>query len=152
MLIEQLLGELRRTPGVHGAGFTYAGPLLGLIHRFGVFVPPGRTPEEMSGIPDAPQIRSVSHDLLATMGVRLLAGRWLKARDDGPAPPVLIINVRSQGGFFGSYDPVEQLVHQDGRMDLPRQQLVGVSTTCRRRASIRIPLSSSSSSIVKCSP
>jgi hypothetical protein len=31
MLIEELLGELRRMPGGQGAGFTYAGPLLGLI-------------------------------------------------------------------------------------------------------------------------
>ena len=54
MLIDELLVELRRTPGVQGAGFTYAGPLLGLIDHVGVFVPPGRTPEEMRGIPDGP--------------------------------------------------------------------------------------------------
>ena len=74
MLIDELLEELRRTPGVQAAGFTYAGPLLALIDHFGVFVPPGRTTEEMRGMPDAPQIRSVSHDFLQTMGVRLLAG------------------------------------------------------------------------------
>jgi putative ABC transport system permease protein len=132
MLIEELLGELRKMPGVQGAGFTYAGPLLGLIDHFGVFVPPGHTPEEMRGSPDAPQIRSVSHDFLQTLGVRLLAGRWLEPRDDGGAPPVLVVNRSLAKRFFGSDDPVGQLVHLDGRMDLPSQQVVGVVDDMRQ--------------------
>jgi putative ABC transport system permease protein len=131
-LIDNLLVELRRTPGVQAAGFTYAGPLLGLIDHFGVFVPPGRTPEEMRGIPDAPQIRSVSHDFLQTMRARLLAGRWLEPRDDGSAPPVIVVNRSLARRFFGSEDPVGQLVHLDGRMDLPPQQIVGVVDDMRQ--------------------
>ena len=104
----------------------------GLIDHFGVFVPPGRTPEEMRGIPDAPQIRSVSHDFLQTMGVRLLAGRWLEPRDDGGAPPVIVVNRSLATRFFGSDDPVGQLVHLDGRMDLPPQQVVGVVDDMRQ--------------------
>jgi putative ABC transport system permease protein len=132
MLIDELLVQLRRTPGVQAAGFTYAGPLLGLIDHFGVFVPPGRTPEEMRGIPDAPQIRSVSHDFLQTMGVRLLAGRWLEPRDDGGAPPVIVVNRSLVRRFFGNEDPVGQMVHLDGRMDLPPQQVVGVVDDMRQ--------------------
>ena len=131
-LIDELLVELRRTPGVQAAGFTYAGPLLGLIDHFGVFVPPGRTPEEMRGIPDAPQIRSVSHDFLQTMGVRLLAGRWLEPRDDGGAPPVIVVNRSLARRFFGTEDPVGQMVHLDGRMDLPPQRIVGVADDMRQ--------------------
>jgi len=131
MLIDDLLVELRRTPGVRAAGFTYAGPLLGLIDHFGVFVPPGRTSEEMRGIPD-PQIRSVSHDFLQTMGVRLLAGRWLEPRDDEGAPPVIVVNRSLARRFFGSEDPVGQMVHIDGRMDLPPQQVVGVVDDMRQ--------------------
>ncbi len=132
MLIEELLGELRKMPRVQGAGFTYAGPLLRLIDHFGVFVPPGRTPEEMRGIPDPPQIRSVSHDFLPTMGVRVLAGRGLEPRDDGGASPVLVVNRSLVKRFFGSDDPVGQLVHLDGRMDLPPQQVVGVVDDMRQ--------------------
>lgn len=139
MLIDELLVELRRTPGVQAAGFTYAGPLLALIDHFGVFVPPGRTPEEMRGIPDAPQIRSVSHDFLQTMGVRLLAGRWLEPRDDGAAPPVIVVNRSLARRFFGSEDPVGQMVHLDGRMDLPPQQLVGVVDDMRQARLDREP-------------
>jgi putative ABC transport system permease protein len=139
MLIDELLVELRRTPGVQAAGFTYAGPLLGLIDHFGVFVPPGRTPEEMRDIPDAPQIRSVSHEFLQTMGVRLLAGRWLEPRDDGGAPPVIVVNRSLARRFFGSEDPVGQMVHLDGRMDLPPQQIVGVVDDMRQARLDREP-------------
>lgn len=132
MLIDELLGELRRTPGVQGAGFTYAGPLLGLIDHFGVFVPPGRTADEMRGIPDAPQIRSVSHDFLQTMGVRLVAGRWLEPRDHGGAPPVIVVNRSLAMRFFGTENPVGQMVHLDGRLDLPPQQIVGVVEDMRQ--------------------
>ncbi|HEX2461547.1 MAG TPA: ABC transporter permease [Vicinamibacterales bacterium] len=132
MLIDELLVELRRTPGVQAAGFTYAGPLLALVDHFGVFVPPGRTPEEMRSIPDAPQIRSVSHDFLQTMGVRLLAGRWLEPRDDGGAPPVIVVNRSLARRFFGAEDPVGQMVHLDGRMNLPPQQIVGVVDDMRQ--------------------
>lgn len=51
-----------------------------LIDHFGVFVPAGHTAEGMRDIPDPPQIRSVSHDFLQTLGVRLVAGRWLEPR------------------------------------------------------------------------
>jgi putative ABC transport system permease protein len=133
MLIDELLVELRRTPGVQAAGFTYAGPLLALIDHFGVFVPPGRTPEEMRGIPDPPQIRSVSDDFLQAIGVRLLAGRWLQPRDDAGAPPVIVVNRSLARRFFGNDDPVGQMVHLDGRMDLPPQQIVGVVDDMRQR-------------------
>jgi putative ABC transport system permease protein len=125
MLIDELLVELRRTPGVQAAGFTYAGPLLGLEDNIGVFVPPGRTAEQMRDMPDA-QIRSVSHDFLQTMGVRLRAGRWLEPRDNAGAPPVILVNRSLARAFFGSEDPVGRMVHVDGRMDFPPQQIVGV--------------------------
>lgn len=138
-LIDEMLVELRRTPGVQNAGFTYAGPLLGLVDTLGAFVPPGRTPEEMRDI-EIPQIRSVSHDFLQTMGVRLLAGRWLEPRDDGSAPPVIVINRSLARRFFGTDDPVGQMVHLDGRMDLPPQQIVGVVEDMRQRRLTQEPV------------
>ena len=43
-VIDTLLTELRRLPEVRGTGYTYAGPLLGIIDRVGWFVPPGSWP------------------------------------------------------------------------------------------------------------
>ena len=132
MLIDELLVELRRTPDVQAAGFTYAGPLLGLIDYVGKFVPAGRTPEDMPEISTGPYIRSVSHDFLQTMRVRLQAGRWLEPRDDAGAPPVILVNRSLARLFFGAEDPVGRMVHVDGRMDLPPQQIVGVVDDMRQ--------------------
>ena len=132
MLIEEMLAELRRTPGVQSAGFTYAGPVLGLIDYVGKFVPAGRAPEDTPDIPSGPHIRSVSHDFLQTMGARLLAGRWLEPRDDAGAPPVIVINRSLARVIFGTEDPVGRMVHVDSRMDLPPLQIVGVVDDMRQ--------------------
>jgi putative ABC transport system permease protein len=131
-LIERLITELRAVPRVQSAGYTYAGPLLGIVDTFGTFVPQGRTPDEMRGNPDNPQIRAVSHDYLQTMGVRLIAGRWLDARDDAAAPPVIIVNRLVVQRLFGNENPVGRLVHLDGRMEFAPQQIVGVVEDMRQ--------------------
>ncbi len=125
-LIDTLLTELRTVPGAHDVGYTYAGPLLGIVDRFGWFVPPGRTPDEMRDNPDNPQLRAVSHNYLQTMGGRLVAGRWFEPSDDGWAPPVIIVNRTVMQRLFNNENPVGRLVHMDGRMDLPPQQIIGV--------------------------
>ena len=131
-LIEDVLSELRRMPEVQRAGFTYAGPLLGLVDTLGVFVTQGRTVDEMRDRPDTPHIRAVSHEYLQTMGVRLLAGRWFEASDDVSAPPVIIVNRAVMQRFFNNENPVGQMVHLDGRMDLPPQQIIGVVEDMRQ--------------------
>src|SRR3989441_209785 len=131
-LIERVIDELRALPRVQSAGFTYAGPLLGLVDQFGTFVPQGRTPDEMRGNPDNPQIRAVSHDYLQTMGVRLIAGRWFDARDDAAAPPVIIVNRLVVQRLFGNENPVGRLVHLDGRMEFAPEQIVGVVEDMRQ--------------------
>jgi putative ABC transport system permease protein len=131
-LIDTLLTELRRQPDAQGVGYTYAGPLLGIVDTFGVFVPPGRTPEEMRGNPDNPHIRAVSHDYLQTMGARLVSGRWFEPSDDAAAPPVIIVNRTVMRRLFNNEDPVGRLVHLDGRMEFPPQQIIGVVEDMRQ--------------------
>jgi predicted permease len=131
-LIDTLLTELRRQPEARGVGYTYAGPLLGIVDRLGVFVPPGRTPDEMRDNPDNPQVRAVSHDYLQTVGARLVSGRWFAPGDDAGAPPVIIVNRTVVRRLFNNEDPVGRLVHMDGRMDLPPQQIVGVVEDMRQ--------------------
>jgi predicted permease len=131
-LIDTLLTELRRQPDVRGVGYTYAGPLLGIVDTFGVFVPPGRTPDEMRGNPDNPHIRAVSYDYLQTMGARLVSGRWFEPSDDAGAPPVIIVNRTVVRRLFNNEDPVGRLVHLDGRMEYPPQQIIGVVEDMRQ--------------------
>ena len=113
-------------------GYTYAGPLLGIVDTFGVFVPPGRTPDEMRDNPDNPQLRAISHDYLETMGVRLVAGRWFEAADDAAAPPGVIVNRTVMRKLFNNENPVGRLVHIDGRMEYPPQQIIGVVDDMRQ--------------------
>ena len=131
-LIDTLLTELRRQPDVQGVGYTYAGPLLGIVDRVGVFVPPGRTPEEMRDNPDNPHVRAVSHDYLETMGARLVSGRWFEPSDDAAAPPVIIVNRTVMRRLFNNEDPVGRLVHMDGYIDQPPQQIIGVVEDMRQ--------------------
>jgi predicted permease len=131
-LIDTLLTELRAQPDVHGVGYTYAGPLLGIVDTLGVFVPPGRTPDEMRGSPDNPHVRAVSHDYLQTMGARLSSGRWFEPSDDAGAPPVIIVNRTVVRRLFNNEDPVGRLVHLDGRMEFPPQQIIGVVDDMRQ--------------------
>ena len=131
-LIDTLLTELRRQPDVRGVGYTYAGPLLGIVDTLGVFVPPGRTPDEMRGNPDNPHLRAVSHDYLQTMGARLVSGRWFEPSDDAAAPPVIIVNRTVVRRLFNNEDPVGRLVHMDGRMEQPPQQIIGVVEDMRQ--------------------
>jgi putative ABC transport system permease protein len=131
-LIDTLLTELRRQPDVRGVGYTYAGPLLGIVDRFGWFVPPGRSPEEMRDNPDNPQIRAVSHDYLQTVGARLVSGRWFEPSDDAGGPPVIIVNRTVVRRLFNNEDPVGRLVHLDGRMEFPPQQIIGVVEDMRQ--------------------
>jgi putative ABC transport system permease protein len=131
-VIDTLLAELRRLPEVRAAGYTYAGPLLGIVDRVGWFVPPGRTEQEMHDNPNNPQLRAVSHDYLQTMGARLVSGRWFEPTDDAAAPPVIIVNRTVVRRLFNSENPVGQLVHLDGRMDLPPQEIVGVVDDMRQ--------------------
>ena len=138
-LIERLLVELRALPRVQSAGYTYAGPLLGVVDTFGTFVPQGRSPGDMRGNPDNPQIRAVSHDYLQTMGVRLIAGRFFDARDDAAAPPVIIVNRLVVQRLFGNENPVGRFVHLDGRMEFAPQQIVGVVEDMRQARLDREP-------------
>jgi predicted permease len=125
-LIEDLLAQLRALPRVKAASFTYGGPMLGIVDYVGTFVPPGRTPDEMRDNPIRPQVRSVTHEFLQTMGVRLVEGRWLDERDNATAPPVMVVNRAMVRQLFDNRSPVGMLVHMDGEMDQAPQQIVGV--------------------------
>jgi putative ABC transport system permease protein len=131
-VIDTLLTELRRLPEVRATGYTYAGPLLGIVDRVGSFVPPGRTEQEMRDNPNNPYLRAASHDYLQTMGARLVSGRWFEPTDDAAAPPVIIVNRTVVRRLFNNENPVGQLVHLDGRMDFPPQEIVGVVDDMRQ--------------------
>ena len=114
--VESLLGALRQLPQVEAAGFSYAGILLGLEDTVGYFVPPGRSAEEFANSPVGlardpggqvrPRLKSISDGYLQSMGVPLLAGRFLDARDRAGAPLAVLINRTVANRLYGTENPV----------------------------------------------
>jgi putative ABC transport system permease protein len=131
---------LRNRPEVEHAGFAYAGILLGLQDTVGVFIPPGRTVEEMQTEQEKPRLKSLSPGYLETMGVPLLSGRYLDERDGAAGPVSIIVNRTVAKRYFGDANPVGQtLVWRTGQglnpslqpFDAPLQ-IVGVVEDIRQ--------------------
>jgi predicted permease len=106
--IESLLSALRNRPEVEHAGFAYAGILLGLQDTVGVFIPPGRTFEEMQAQQEKPRLKSLSPGYLETMGVPLLAGRYLEERDGSAGLIPVVVNRTVATRYFGDANAVGQ--------------------------------------------
>ena len=144
--IESLLGALRNRPEVQNAGFAYAGILLGLQDTVGVFIPPGRTVEEMQSDQEKPRLKSLSPGYLETMGVPLLSGRYLEERDSS-GPVAVVVNRTVARRYLGDANPVGQtLIWRTGQglnaslqpFDAPLE-IVGVVEDIRQAAVIRPP-------------
>jgi predicted permease len=114
--VESLLAALRLLPQVEAAGFSYAGILLGLEDTVGYFVPRGRSAEEFANQPVGlardtdghvrPRLKSISDGYLQSMGVPLLAGRFLDARDGAGARMAVLINRTVANRLYGTTNPV----------------------------------------------
>ncbi|MBY0497694.1 MAG: ABC transporter permease [Cyanobacteria bacterium] len=137
--IASLLSALRNRTEVRQAGFAYAGILLGLQDTVGVFIPPGRTIEEMQGEEEKPRLKSLSPGYLEAMGVPLLSGRYLEERDSTGAFNI-IVNRTVAKRYFGDANPLGQtLVWRTGQglnptlrpFDAPLQ-IVGVVEDIRQ--------------------
>lgn len=104
--IEAVLDQLRRTPGVEAAGFSYAGILIGVEDTVGTWVPEGRTLEEIRTEPNTPRLKTVSHGYFEATGMRIIDGRSFNAGDSGLATPVAIVNRSVARRYFGDRSPV----------------------------------------------
>jgi putative ABC transport system permease protein len=106
VLADGLATRLNALPGVSAAGFANLPPLAGGAFVYGVFQPPGRTPQEMLRDPAAPQARSVSRDYLRALGVPLLEGRWFDAADTAGGAKVLLVTRALARRYFGLRSPI----------------------------------------------
>jgi predicted permease len=105
-LYRRLEEELKRIPGVQGAGLALYNPLT---DNWGEIVmvaghPPGKINEESGASWDR-----VSADYLQNFGVQILRGRGFTAADNETAAPVAIVNEAFVKRFFKpSEDPLDQ--------------------------------------------
>ena len=119
-LIDTLLTELRRQPDVRGVGYTYAGPLLGIVDT--LRRRSCRRGARRRRCATTRTTRSSARSVTTTCR-RWARGWWPAAgssRATMPAaPPVIIVNRTVVRRLFNNENPVGRLVHLDGRMESP---------------------------------
>jgi putative ABC transport system permease protein len=102
------LEEARRDPGVRLAAVTSRPPVHGVRRvSFAIDGHALSSPGE-----DAGDVL-ISADYFRTMGIRLIKGRAFTERDDGSAPPVVVISESVARATFGNQNPLGHRLHID---------------------------------------
>ncbi|MGA9770722.1 MAG: ABC transporter permease [Blastocatellia bacterium] len=99
----ELLERINALPGVAQASAVLPLPLSGDRMRIS-FETEGR-PLAQGDLPSA-ELRTIGMNYFRAMGIPLIKGRDITARDDGKAPSVVIINSAFAEKFFPGEDPV----------------------------------------------
>jgi putative ABC transport system permease protein len=120
---EGVLQRVRALPAVEAAGATTNLPLSGTDMDFG-FAEQGREPDPEH--PMTAHFRSVSYDYLPAIGVPLLRGRGLRARDDGTAPAVVLISQSMARRYWPGQDPIGRRIAVMRRSGSFPREVVGV--------------------------
>jgi len=117
----QALERVRAIPGVIAA--TEAMPLLANDVNVTAFVPTGHKKTE--GEDDRASVNSVESDYFRTMGIAIVAGRAIDARDTAASPLVAVINRTLAKKAFPGRNPLGETFN-DGQI-----QIVGISADAR---------------------
>ncbi len=102
--VEQVLHEIRNTPGVRSAGSTHFLPMTERISS-SCFGPADQPPPKPADAPNA-RFLIISGGYFATMGTQLLNGRDFSDRDSFGAPSVMIVNHAFVQEFLLHEDPL----------------------------------------------
>jgi predicted permease len=114
------------TPGVKSAALADFIPLDGSSDNFD-FTIRGRTYARPSDKPSS-EVRRVTADFFATMGIPVIKGRAITAADQPSAPRVLLVNRAFAEKYFPGQNPVGQTMHLDWGYDPADEmsEIVGV--------------------------
>jgi putative ABC transport system permease protein len=129
---EAVLAQVKALPGVKNAGMTTTLPMAGggaTLH-FNIQGRPPKGPEDYV----LAAYRAATPDYLSTLGVPLLAGRLLDARDRRGSQPVVVINQAFAQTFFAGQDPLGQRLQVGTEPDpaIPSMDIVGVVGNVRQ--------------------
>jgi predicted permease len=123
---DQVLAQVRDTPGVLSAGLTDVLPLDGNRSRGvrgqGQVFARGAYPEGF--------VRVVSDGYAGSLGVSVVAGRDLTAADHADGEPVALVNETLARTLWPGQDPLGQVLVDNG----PPRRIVGVLADVRHRA------------------
>jgi putative ABC transport system permease protein len=102
--VQRLLDRVRALPAVRTAGVTTDLP-LDRLSVDAIFVAEGRAPATPAEVPITAH-RLVSPGYLEALGVRLVNGRLLDARDRADAPPVVVVTEEFARQAWPDQDPI----------------------------------------------
>ena len=101
----QLLGDVRRMPGVAAAGAVRSLPTQAASHG-GYFIEGGADPDRPLSVTPTAVLNVISEGYFGTLGVPVGRGRDFTESDDAGAPMVAIINEALARASFGEVDPL----------------------------------------------
>lgn len=129
-LFERLLARVRATPGVRAATYSNHGLLMG-----------GDTGDEVAvegytatGSNDrGSNYEHIGPDFFSSLGIPILLGREISARDHAASPRVCVINEAFAKRFFANRNPIGQHVTQIYGRQRNTYEVVGVVANFRKR-------------------
>jgi len=122
---QRVLERVEAVPGVESAGYTNFAPLLFKGGRSVVRAEGRPRPEPAELVRNMASNRSASPGYLETLGVPLISGRFIDARDAADAPPTVVINESLARAQWGEQDPLGKSLSM-GPGDGPYVTVVGV--------------------------
>jgi len=117
----QALDAVRQVPGVTAAAFTSQLPLSGDSEVYGA-----RFEDDSPDVGYPVYRYSVTAGYFRALDVPLRLGRLLDDRDNGGAPPVILISESLAKRRFPNQDPIGRRVHVGGANAVPTFTIVGV--------------------------
>ncbi len=124
--IRDLLNRTRAIPGVESASAIADPPMSGIMW-FASLVTEGSEDTE----PPPVAAHLVTEQFFETMGIRLLAGRTFKLRDDAHQPRVAIINETLARRYWPTGNPVGHRIRLSRRPKAPWVTIVGLVNDIR---------------------
>jgi predicted permease len=121
----EVLGQIRREPGVEYAAATDFMPLSGFWNAVN-FTVQGQ-PEPAPGQRPSAKSERVTPEYFRTMGIPLLKGRDFTDQDRKDAPQVVIINETVAHQFFGRRDPIGERLNLGDSKKPDLWEIVGVA-------------------------
>jgi predicted permease len=127
-LADELLGELRRIPGIRAASFSQLGVFSGGESSESIEVE-GYTPKGGSKEDDdrGSALDVVGPDYFSTLGIPILLGREILESDRGDASRVCVINEAFAKRFFSGRSPVGKRITSVSDDSRTAYQVVGVA-------------------------
>ena len=108
-LYRDMLERMNSVPGVRGVAMSQPALLSGSVNSTSIFVQ-GRTYDRGRGVNHNNDINRlvISPNFFDVMGIPIINGRALTARDDANAPKVVVINEAAAKKYFPDSNPVGQ--------------------------------------------